>query len=128
MKIIGLLLFCIVCSSSIAAENQTQEKKLTEVVEKFVVRNRKSDGDYTTISLRGWRSEMSMPALSNEDMIRKVLATFEDHYKNLRIVDYTLVYLGKTNGGLDYDFIIIHHQTEPVKTYRFATKNEVVEK
>lgn len=104
------------------AENDLQEKRLKENLEKFITGSRKSDGNFSTISLRSWRNELAMPPLSTEDMIRKVLDAFENHYKNLKVQSYSVVYTSRPNGGIECDFLIIRHQTEAAKTYRFATK------
>jgi len=103
-------------------ENKLLDKKSAESFEKFVTSSRKTDGDYSTISLANWRRDLNTPPISTEDMIRKVLNTFEIHYKNLKIVDYQIVYDEKPGKGLVCDFLIIHHETKPARTYKFATK------
>lgn len=106
------------------AEDPTLEKRKNEAVLKFVIANRESDGNYTTISLRDWQRKVGIPQISNEELIRKVLATFDGYYKNLEIVDHLVIYNNKSgpSGGIEYDFLIIQHETKPTKTYRFATR------
>jgi hypothetical protein len=57
-------------------------------------------------------------------MVRKVLNAFEEHYKNLQVVSYSIVYINKSgpSGGLEYDFLLIHHELKPKKVYKFGTK------
>lgn len=120
IMLVSLLVLAVASSSN--AENNLLEKKKAEAFEKFVASSRKSDGDYSTISLKNWRRDLDEPVSSAEDMIRKVLNTFELHYKNLKVLDYLVTYSSKPTGGIDYDFLIIHHELKPQKVYRFGTK------
>jgi len=115
-------LFSLAMTFQALAENNLLEKIKNEALEKFVVSSRKSDGDYSTISIRNWRNEPGIPLMSTEDMIRKVLSIFEEHYKNLKITNYLVVYSSKPGGGIESDFLLIHHELKPQKVYKFGTK------
>lgn len=107
-------------------EDKQLEKRRKAAVEGLVKSNRKSDGDYSTISLKNCRDEIGPPFLSNEDIIRRVLDTFDTYYKNLEVIDYLIVYTNKPgpNGGIECDFLIIHHKTIPERNNRFAIKEK----
>jgi len=122
-KKLGLLMIVFITVSNVSlGQNKLFDKKTAESFERFVASSRKSDGDYSTISLANWRRDLDVPPMSGEDMVRKILYTFEMHYKNLKIIDYLIVYDDKPGKGLVYDYIIIHHETKPTRTYQFATK------
>ena len=124
-KFVWLAVVLVIISViNIRAEDVQLEKRQNKAIENFVISSRKSDGDYSTISLKNWRNELGIPFLSTEDMIRRVLSTFEAHYKNLNITYYQVVYANKPgpSGGIDCDFLIIRHETVPEKTYRFAAR------
>lgn len=128
-KSLGLLVIVFLMVANIGwGQNKLLDKKTAESFERYVASSRKSDGDYSTISLANWRRDLDAPPMSGEDMVRKILCTFEAHYKNLKIIDYLIVYDDKPGKGLVYDFIIIRHETKPARTYQFATKQAVVEK
>ncbi len=127
MKKLVLCLAIIVFGVNLNAEDKELEKRQMKAIEQFVISGRKSDGNFTTISLKNWKSEIGIPMLSTEDMVRKVLYIFLDHYTNLEIKNFTLVYTNKTgpSGGVELDFILIHHETKPKKIYKFGTKEEL---
>lgn len=122
LVVFALVLF-VIPQMAIGEDSALKKRKL-EAVEKFMVSNRESDGDYTTVSLRDWQKKVGIPQISGEELIRKVLAVFDEYYKNLEILDYLVVYTNKPgpSGGIEYDFLIIRHETKPIKTYRFAKK------
>ncbi len=124
-KILAYCLFALLIPLT-QAEESDLDKKHREIVEKYMIHNRSSDGDFSTISLRNWKAETNIPFLTSEDMIRKVLAAFANHYKNLNILSFSIIYSNKggVNAGIELDFILIHHETKPTKTYRFGTNKE----
>lgn len=130
LRLLGRLVWILVLPAltlTIEAGDTLPEKKRTEAIENFVVSNRKSDGNFSTISLKNWQNELGIPFFSTEDLIRGVLNTFEEHYKNLKIVYYLIIYANKPGptGGIVCDFLVIHHETLPEKTYRFAARQIV---
>jgi hypothetical protein len=122
--VMGFVVTLLVSPQLAHGEDQALKKRKLEAVEKFMVANRESDGDYTTVSLRDWQRKVGIPQISGEELIRKVLAVFDEYYKNLEILDYLVVYTNKPgpSGGIEYDFLIIRHETKPIKTYRFAKR------
>jgi hypothetical protein len=122
--VMGFFVTLLVSPQLVRGEDQALKKRKLEAVEKFMVANRESDGDYTTVSLRDWQRKVGIPQISGEELIRKVLAVFDEYYKNLEILDYLVVYTNKPgpSGGIEYDFLIIRHETKPIKTYRFAKR------
>lgn len=121
-----MLILSSALATVVRAEDKQLEKRRALALENFVKSSRKSDGDYSTISLKNCRDELGIPFLTNEDMVRKVLDTFDTYYKNLEVVDYLIVYANKPgpSAGIECDFLIIHHQTKPEKVHRFATKEK----
>lgn len=123
MKKYVLLCLCVLMvNTNTYAENNLQEKRLKEAMEKFVDSTRKSERDYTTISLQGWRNQLGMPPLTTEDMVRKVLTTFDRLYSHLQILDWQMVYCGKPGGGIECDFLVIRHETRKKAVDRFSKK------
>ncbi len=111
---------------NLQAEDRELEKRQNDAIEKFMIHNRQSDGNYSTISLKNWKNEIGIPFLTFEEALRKLLNLFEEHYKNLNVLNVTVIYTNKTGpgGGIEPDFILIQHETKPKKVYRFETRKE----
>lgn len=120
-----ILLAMIFSTLAIYAEDRELEKRQNESIEKFIVANRKSDGNFTTIPLKNWQNKIGIPFLSAEDLIRKILNNFELHYKSYKILNYQVVACNKLglNGGTELDFIIIQHESRTKRTYRLENKD-----
>jgi hypothetical protein len=115
--VITLLFFLF--PSSLFATDKALEKRRSVAIKKFVAASRKSTGNYSTISLRNWRREIGLPTMSTEEMIRRVLDTFESQYRNLKVIDYRVVYIerpGPTK-GIECDFLLIHHEIRRKRVY-----------
>lgn len=126
-KLVGILSVMMISQFLSQAEDKELEKRQAKAIEQFVISTRKNDGDFTTISLKNWKNEIGVPFLSFEEMIRKVLNTFREHYKNLELKSYSIIYTNKAgpSGGLEPDFLLIYHETKAKKVYRFGTKEEM---
>ncbi len=122
--IIGI--FCLICEIAVQAEDKELEKRQNLAIEKFMISTRESEGDFSTISLKNWKSDIGVPFLSLDTVLRKILALFEDHYKNLEVVNFQVIYYTKPgpSSNSEPDFLIIHHRTKPKKTYRFETNKD----
>jgi hypothetical protein len=129
MKIMKIVLgvLTIIVTVQIKAEDKELEKRQAKAIEQFVVSSRKSDGNYSSFSLKNWKVEIGINFLTTEDMVRRVLNAFEEHYKNLDIKSYLVTYTNKVGpgGGIELDFLIIHHETKAKKVYKFGTKDEL---
>ena len=123
MKNVWLVLVIGILCLQTQAEDKELEKRQNIAIEKFMISARESEGDFSTISLKNWKSDIGVPFLTLDTVLRKMLTLFEDHYKNLEVISFQVIYTQKVgvNAGIEPDFIIIHHHTKPKKTYRFET-------
>lgn len=122
--ILGILLGLM--AAPVQAEDKELEKRQNNAIEKFMISARESEGDFSTISLRNWKSDIGVPFLTLDTLLRKMLSLFEEHYKNLDIVSFQIIYYTKPgpSSNSEPDFLIIHHRTKPKKTYRFETNKD----
>ena len=116
MKFVSIVILMI--ALTVTASDSLVEKKQNEAIDKLIEEVSKTDGNYSSISLKNWQKDSFMSFLSSEDMIRKVLNAFETAHRKLKVLDYLIVYSNKPNGGQEYDFLLIHHEPKPETYYR----------
>lgn len=87
-----------------------RDEALLKNLETFVVNSAETDRNYTTLSIRNWKSSTGRSvAWSAEEIIRKMLDAFERKHPQLEVYSITTFYSSKSGGGIECTGILIQH-------------------
>jgi hypothetical protein len=114
----------IFIAPNLSAKNDEVEKKLDNAdllksLEQFVLLSSETDGNFTTLSFRNWKTEIgrTLP-WGPDELLRKMSDAFDRKNPKLQIIFITPLYTSKSSGGLECYAIFIYHQPRNAQSMR----------
>jgi hypothetical protein len=88
------------------------DAELLKSITVFVSENSRTDGSWTTVSIKDWKEKMRRTKISwvDEDIIRIFCDVFGKTITDMEILCVETHYTGRSGGGVEPSFILFHYR------------------